>query len=165
MHSGCSPNLVSPADALVGLQRQRRQGASGCASPDNHPVQGTWPAALPTLPLLSLRWLALPLPLALAFSGALVEAQHLDTLCLQLPCSYADFDGCQWPMLWQFVTTHPSLRRLLYEVRAHSQPCSYQLLDALLLLQRRRPSLQVRRLTAPAARIYCPPACWAELDA
>lgn len=95
---------------------------------------------------MSLRWLALALALPLEVSDSLVDAQHLDTPCLQLPCTYADFDGYQWPTLWQFVTTHTSLRRLLYEVRAHSQPCSYQLLDALLLLQRRRPSLQVRHL-------------------
>lgn len=161
-------DLVPPA--LAGLSRLRRLSLSCYSAPPNAPViinslQGTWPAAPPALPPSSLRCLALPLPLALALSGSLAASQQLDTLCLLLPSKYAHFEGREWPMLWHFVASHPSLRRLLHEAPAHSQPCSFQLLEALLQLQRRRPSLQVRHLTAPGDRIYCPPACWAELDA
>ena len=157
-------DLVPPA--LAGLSRLSCLSLS-CysAAPDAAAVQGTPFTPLSTLPFSSLGWLALPLPLAVALSGSLAEAQHLDTLCLLLPSTYAHFDGDPWPMLWQFATTHPSLRRLLYEVRAQSQPCSYQLLDALLQLRLQRPALQVRRLTALDNRTVNPPACWEDLRA
>ena len=119
----------------------------------------------PALPLSHLHWVALPLVVALRLTGLLEQARSLETLCLLLPPASTVMDAECWSAFWQFVATHPPLRSLPYEVPADSPTCSLQLLDALVLLQRRRPALQVRRLVSPADRNDSPPACWAELRA
>lgn len=130
-------------------------------------TQASWPPPLAALPFAALRWLALPLQLAVNSHPVLAQAGRLHTLCLILPDANEAFDVAHWTGFWQLVATHPPLRCLLYEGAAgrHPGPDAYLLLDALLLLQRRRPWLEVRRLVGPADRLEHPPARWAELSA
>ena len=155
---------LPPAALAAQLPRLRSLALTSYAVTGAESDEGRWPGALPAC-APSLRWLALPLELALPSLAALAHAQQLETLCVLLPSNSLSFDAGQWAAFWQFVATHPPLRRFVYEVPATSLANNFMLLDALLLLQRRRPALQVQRLLSPADRVLSTPACWAELAA
>ena len=131
------------------------------------PLQASCLPPLAALPFGSLRWLALPLELAVASHSTLAQAGQLHTLCLQLSEMDSPCNAGPWSAFWQLLATHPPLRCLLYEVAENASlgPPVFQLLDALLQLQRRRPSLEVRRLAGPNLCDGAIPACWAELHA
>ena len=154
--------VTPPSPSGVGLLPRLQQLSLSYFNSSGEPA-ALWAVPMPSVPFPRLRWLALPLAVALAASNFLAMARSLETLCLLLPPAAMRLDSGRWWAFWRFVATHPPLRSLLYEVPADSPTCSLQLLDALLLLQLQRPALQVRRLTAPDDRTLHPPACWAEL--
>lgn len=161
-----SPSVPPAVAALPQLQRC---SLTFYCMDSGAPLQGAWLPPLAALPFDSLRWLALPLQLALASQPVLAQAHRLHTLCLELSeMETSDaYDSGQWAGFWRFVASHPPLRCLLYQASEGEDPgpAVFMLLDALLLLQRRRPALEVRRLVDPADRIDSPPACWAEMHA
>lgn len=163
---GATPTItrlwLPPATAQ--LPRLHSLALSSYAARNTHVTPGGWPGALPAC-ISTLRWLALPLELALPSLAALADAQHLQTLCVLLPPKAASFDAGQWSALWEFVATHPPLRCFVYETPIRPPACAYNFFDALLLLQQRRPALRVQRLLSPGNRFRNPPSCWAELAA
>lgn len=131
------------------------------------PLQASCLPPLAALPFGSLRWLALPLELAVVSHSTLAYSGQLQKLCLQLSDIDSPCNAGQWSAFWQLLATHLPLRCLLYEVAENASlgPPVFQLLDALLQLQRRRPSLEVRRLAGPDVWDGAIPACWAEMHA
>ena len=136
---------------------ERTTGSPGSALLLSAPPAGPY--------LHSLRCLALPLATALAAHPLLAHAGQLHTLCLQLPDMEAFYELPLWPAFWQFVATHPLLRRLLYEVASGASDCPFRLLDAVLALKERRTALQAQRLVSRSSRMYCLPTCWGEISA
>ncbi len=150
--------------AAMQLPHLRCLCISAYHSMSGRPGTGDLPRNLPAGPYLSsLQRLALPMPLAVAAHALLAQAPQLHTLCLQLPDSGQDYPRDNWQGFWQFVTSNPPLRRLLYEVHSFTFPCNVCLLDALLLLSKQRPALEVRRLEMAVDRVHNPPTCWSEL--
>ncbi len=152
--------------AAMQLPHLRCLCISAYHSMSGRPGTGDLPRNLPAGPYLSsLQRLALPMPLAVAAHALLAQAPQLHTLCLQLPLSGVRYPvENNWAAFWQFVVSHPPLRRLLYEVHADSWTCPVNLLDALLSLRGQRPALEVRRLAVCTFdRILNPPTCWSEL--
>ena len=156
-------NPVTEVDlqpATMQLPRLRCLCLSAYSYATGSPGCGNLLTNLPAGPYMSsIQRLALPLPLAVSAHAELGQAPQLHTLCLQLPDSGQDYPRDNWQGFWQFVTSNPPLRCLLYEVHSFTFPCNVCLLDALLLLCKQRPALEVRRLEMAVDRVHNPPTC------
>lgn len=133
---GCSTNssnLLSVAQ-LPRLQRLWYEPDPADPLPDPAALSGPW--------LASLCWLGLPWGVLERVADALRAAPRLEYLCsLTLP---ACADEAHWRAAWDFLATHPPLRRFLIEIERESPP-TWPFVDALVELRNRRPALVVRR--------------------
>lgn len=133
LSEACGPSDLATIAQLPRLQRLWLRSETEGPLPSPAPLAGPW--------LTPLRWLALQWEVLERAVGPLRAAPHLEYVCSLSGPVCAD-EG-RWRAAWDFLATHPPLRR--FDI-AQSHGASPATPDAEAQLRIRRPSLHVRGL-------------------